>query len=185
MTSTLSTTAARRDAKYLRVCSGLALVVLPFATGCTLATSSQSGSGPASPEEVASICDQTRSQILDLNGGDEVRLTQCEVQSDGNGGQVMVFGLNDYVEWTTLFSVLSFDDALFTVPLGVVASGFIGAGVEPTVFSRVIIAFQDERSTVYEIEPRDMADVLAAESSVQVGEALTALRDKIVITGLP
>lgn len=175
--------AAFRRAKRLWFFSSTVLLVLPALAGCALTSSNGSDTQSVSGEEVAEICSQARSQIQDLNGGDEVRLTQCESQPDGKGGQVMVFGLNDYVEWTTLMSVMPIDDALFTVPLGVVASGFIGAGVEPTAFTRVVVAFQDDMSTVYEINPRDMTDVLTAESSSQVGQALAALRDKIIITG--
>ena len=130
------------------------------------------------------VCNEADLQIQSVTGGNEIVIEQCEAQDDNNGGQVFVLRLNDYTEWTTLISTSEFKTVMFSIPLGLLAYSFAGADVLPTEFSAVLLVFSDLNQTVYEINPKDLAQVLRAQTEDEANAALTELSTKIKITSL-
>ena len=96
--------------------------------------------------QIEAICREARGQILTIRGGEDIALLQCERQSDGDGGYVMVFSFNDNLEWYSLMTTMPTEDLVFTIPLGLVAYAFGRAGVSPANFSQVVISFVTSNS---------------------------------------
>lgn len=132
--------------------------------------------------QIEAICREARGQILTIRGGEDIALLQCELQSDGDGGSVMVFSFNDNLEWYSLLTTMPTEDLVFTIPLGLVAYAFGRAGVSPANFSQVVISFDDGPGTVYTVEPDDLLDALAADDEEEFRSALLTLRDTMTIT---
>lgn len=182
--------------RYLGVSAFLMLIL----SGCT----SQSNSGgsmdfadesssvafsanstlPIRTNSATAVCNEADLQIQSVTGGNEIVVEQCEAQDDSNGGQIFVLRLNDYTEWTTLISTSELKTVIFSIPLGLLAYSFAGADVSPTEFSAVLLVFSDINQTVYEINPKDLDQVLRAQTEDEAKAALEELSTKIKITSL-
>lgn len=155
-----------------------------FADESSAVTYSATSALPIPTNSATAVCNEADLQIQSVTGGNEIVIEQCEAQDDNNGGQVFVLRLNDYTEWTTLISTSEFKTVMFSIPLGLLAYSFAGADVLPTEFSAVLLVFSDLNQTVYEINPKDLAQVLRAKTEGEANAALTELSTKIKITSL-
>lgn len=182
--------------RYLGVCAFL-ILILPgcnsrsntgrstdFVEESSSVTFSVTSTTPIRTDSATAVCNEADLQIQSVTGGNEIVIEQCEAQDDSNGGQVFVLRLNDYTEWTTLISTSEFKTVMFSIPLGLLAYSFAGADVLPTEFSAVLLVFSDLNQTVYEINPKDLAQVLRAQTEDEANAALTELSTKIKITSL-
>jgi hypothetical protein len=142
--------------------------------------------GPSAVQLAAAqaTCDEAVRQLSTLSGGTEVLLLQCEALSNGADDVALVFGLNDWMEWTTLISTQSLEDVIFTLPLSLVAYAFGGSNEAPETFDRIIVVFRDDSQTVYDIDPRDLRTALSAQTLEEAQTAILALREKLTITSL-
>lgn len=181
-------------------CLGVSAFLMLILSGCT----SQSNSGgsmdfadesssvtfsanstlPIRTNSATAVCNEADLQIQSVTGGNEIVIEQCEAQDDSDGGQIFVLRLNDYTEWTTLISTSELKTVIFSIPLGLLAYSFAGADVSPTEFSAVLLVFSDINQTVYEINPKDLDQVLRAQTEDEAKAALEELSTKIKITSL-
>ena len=150
-------------------------------TGCT---SSNAASDRFTAEELAvRVCSSAESQLRTASELTQVVIKQCEVQSDESGDVAFILALNDYLEWGVL-DTKSVEDLIFTIPLGLVSYAFAKSGVEPEVFSHVLVVLNDLNQTVYDIKPKDLRDILVIEDEAEARQALKDLRTKMEITSL-
>jgi hypothetical protein len=106
-----------------------------------------------------------------------------------NGDDVFVLSFNDPTQWEDLFRALGDippeEGALYAfwrVPLGLLAVGFVIAEVNPNSFDQMLITFSNEKETVYDILPRDIAYVIDIPDSFtkeQYSEALNSRIDEV------
>jgi hypothetical protein len=130
------------------------------------------------------VCGETQSQLATLEGGEQIVVQQCEVQSSGAEGQVFVLRLNDYVNWQQISVTRSPEQVMFLVPLSLVAYSFAGADVDPAEFDQIFVVFDDADETVYEFTGNELAEVLTAQDYDEAEAALANLAQTMRITQL-
>ena len=96
-----------------------------------------------------------------------VQIDACNASVAENGDDVFVLSFNDPTQWEDLFRAMGDippeEGALYAfwrVPLGLLAVGFVIAEVNPNTFDQMLISFSNEKETVYDILPRDIAYVI-------------------------
>jgi hypothetical protein len=130
------------------------------------------------------VCTETQSQLMTLDGGEEIVVEQCEAQPNGAGGHVFVLRLNDYINWQQISATRTTEQVMFLVPLSLVAYSFAGADVDPIDFGQIFIVFDDTDETVYEFTGDELAQVLTAQDYEDAEAALANLAKTMRITQL-
>ena len=160
----------------------LPVVVAAFLmTSC--ATSNAESDLARAQEAAAKVCLDARAQLQTESDLSRIVIKQCEAQTNDEGEVGFVLALNDYLEWG-LVGTKSLEDMIFTIPLGLLAISFAKSGVEPGVFDRLLFFSNDTSQTVYDINPKDLREVLTVKGEADAKQALKDLRSKMEITSI-
>ena len=162
-------------------------IFLPVAVATFLMTSCATSNAESNlaeaQESAAKVCLDARAQLQTESDLSQIVIKQCEAQTNDEGEVGFVLALNDYLEWG-LLETKSVEDIVFTIPLGLLAIAFAKSGVEPGVFDRILFFSNDTSQTVYDINPKDLREVLAVEGEAEAKQALKDLRSKMEITSI-
>lgn len=178
--------------------------VLCFATlligGCSTSDRSSEESGSATslvqqsqsengttPIDDSNLCDSMDSALLASSWGDYgVKIANCGSVIADNGDDVFILTFNDPAEWEDLLLVMGDlpDEevaryAFWRLPLGVLSIGFTIAEEDPNRFGQVLIYFNNQKQTVYDILPRDIAYVINISDSTSKEEYSEIFNDRI------
>ncbi len=160
----------------------LPVVVATFLMTSCAASNAESDLAGAQ-ESAAKVCLDARAQLQTESDLSQIVIKQCEAQTNDAGEVGFVLALNDYLEWG-LLETKSLEDMIFTIPLGLLAIAFAKSGVEPGVFDRILFFSNDTSQTVYDIDPKDLREVLTVEGEAEAKQALKNLRSKMEITSV-
>jgi hypothetical protein len=128
------------------------------------------------------VCAEAEDQMKTTGTANGKMLLNCEAMAVGESN-ALVFELADYVEWVDRILVdWSKKQALFDIPLGLIVYSFAKSDVTPSSFDSVIVAFRDQSQTVYEINPKDLTDILEAQTEEVWRALLASLPDKVQFT---
>jgi len=155
----------------------------------SLVQQSQSENG-TTPIDDSNLCESMDSALLASSWGDYgVKIANCGSVIADNGDDVFILTFNDPAEWEDLLLVmgdLPDEDvaryAFWRLPLGVLSIGFTIAEEDPNRFGQVLIYFNNQKQTVYDILPRDIAYVINISDSTskeEYSEILNARIDEV------
>ena len=171
--------------------------------GCSTSDRSSEESGPATslvqqsqsengttPIDDSNLCDSMDSALLASSWGDYgVKIANCGSVIADSGDDVFILTFNDPAEWEDLLLVMGdLPDgdvaryAFWRLPLGVLSIGFTIAEEDPNRFGQVLIYFNNQKQTVYDILPRDIAyviDISDSTSKEEYSEILNARIDEV------
>jgi hypothetical protein len=188
--------------KTLRSSAVLCLSIL-LIVGCSTSDRSSQESGASTslaqesqndndmiPIDDSNLCDSMDSALLASSWGDYgVKIASCGSVIADNGDDVFMLTFNDPAEWEDLLLALGDipveEAALYSfwrLPLGVLSIGFTVAEEDPNAFDQMLIYFNNEKRTVYDILPRDIAYVINISDSTskeEYSEILNARIDEV------
>jgi hypothetical protein len=188
--------------KTLRSSAVLCLSIL-LIVGCSTSDRSSEESGASTslaqesqndndtiPIDDSNLCDSMDSALLASSWGDYgVKIASCGSVIADNGDDVFILTFNDPAEWEDLLLALGDipveEAALYSfwrLPLGVLSIGFTVAEEDPNAFDQMLIYFNNEKRTVYDILPRDIAYVINISDSTskeEYSEILNARIDEV------
>jgi hypothetical protein len=150
---------------------------------------SQSENGTTQIDD-SNLCDSMDSALLASSWGDYgVKIANCGSVIADNGDDVFMLTFNDPAEWEDLLLALGDipveEAALYSfwrLPLGVLSIGFTIAEEDPNAFDQMLIYFKNQKQTVYDILPRDIAYVINISDSTskeEYSEILNARIDEV------
>jgi hypothetical protein len=138
-------------------------------------------------DAIEGFCDAVKAEASTIPTQVQIQILQCETQ-EGFSGQVLVVGLNDWLEWIDFSDDENTPDSevlneyIFDFPLQLVINGFRASSVSPVDYESVYIAFRDEMQTVYELNSIDAQN--AVSDGRELKTVLQELREKIKISSL-
>lgn len=133
------------------------------------------------------LCDAIESEASRIPTYAEIQIEQCEVQ-DGTSGEVLIVGLNDWMEWIDFSDPDRTPDSeglneyLFDFPLQLIINGFRRANASTSDLEAILIAFRDEAQTVYELRADDAQRAITDSRELSI--VLRELRERIKISSL-
>jgi hypothetical protein len=134
--------------------------------------------------QVDDVCSEILSQLSTLDKGSDIQVQQCNAESTSGGDVNFVLRLNDSAEWQQLMLSSTPEEIAFLIPLGLVAYGFGGSNVDPTIFNSIAVVFDDPIQTIYSFSGSQLANVLKAKDQEAATNLLLSLANEMTITGL-
>ena len=135
---------------------------------------------------ISNLCDAIKAEASKIPTQVDIQIRQCEVQGTPSG-DVLVVGLNDWLEWIDLDKGNLPDSEglnlyIFDFPLQLIINSFRLSTVSPNEFELILIVFRDELQTVYELNSADVQQALTDTRQLKI--ILQELQEKMKISSL-